>query len=391
MMVPKYKLFLDMDGVICDWEKQFKRYSGGVPVETYDVEHGKKNRYFFVRKNSPEFYATMPWLKDGEMLYNFVKNFPTEILSHAPDKLAVEGKQIWLKNNNINLKANLVPHSSDKAKYATVDSILIDDREDLIAQFVQAGGQGICHKNAIDTINKLKELFNIKESHRIYNSILNPYIWDTDETIKPEFLDSLTAIANAFYKDSDLNVPLEDVYFLGSSAGYNWTPTSDIDLHLVIDFSKIDENKELVKKYVDVLKSKWNDNHHIKIGNHPVEVYIQDINEVNKSQAVYSILKNQWIKKPNKENVQIDKECIKKKYKEMVDRINISIKEQDLDNLKRLIKRIYEIRQSGLDSSGEYSVENITFKLLRSTGYINRIRDAITTLTDKNLSAKFKK
>ncbi len=38
----KYKIYLDMDGVISDWESQFKRYSGGVPVETYDVEHGKK-------------------------------------------------------------------------------------------------------------------------------------------------------------------------------------------------------------------------------------------------------------------------------------------------------------------------------------------------------------
>lgn len=386
MIVPKYKLFLDMDGVICDWEKQFKRYSGGVPVDTYKAEHGSDTCYFFVRKNSPEFYATMPWLKDGELLYNFVKNFQTEILSHAPDKFAAEGKRTWIKNNNINLKPNLVSHASDKAKYAAADAILIDDREDLVEQFVAAGGKGIVHKNAIDTINRLKELFGIKESHRIYNTILNPQIWATEDAIKPEILDSLTAIAKTFYKDADLTVPLEDVYFLGSSAGYNWTPTSDIDLHLMIDFSKIDKNKELVKKYVDGLKSKWNDSHHIKVGSNPVELYIQDVDEVNKSQAVYSILKNQWIKKPKKENPQIDKDGVKRKYRDLVDRINDAIQQQDLDKLKRLIKRIYEIRQSGLDSTGEYSVENLTFKLLRSTGYINRIRDAITNLTDKELS-----
>jgi predicted nucleotidyltransferase len=215
---------------------------------------------------------------------------------------------------------------------------------------------------------------------------LNPQIWATEDAIKPEILDSLTAIAKTFYKDADLTVPLEDVYFLGSSAGYNWTPTSDIDLHLMIDFSKIDKNKELVKKYVDGLKSKWNDSHHIKVGSNPVELYIQDVDEVNKSQAVYSILKNQWIKKPKKENPQIDKDGVKRKYRDLVDRINDAIQQQDLDKLKRLIKRIYEIRQSGLDSTGEYSVENLTFKLLRSTGYINRIRDAITNLTDKELS-----
>ena len=74
MITNKHKIYLDMDGVISDWESQFKRYSGGVPVETYDVEHGKKNRFKFVDKNCPEYYSTMPWMKDGKLLYNFVKN-----------------------------------------------------------------------------------------------------------------------------------------------------------------------------------------------------------------------------------------------------------------------------------------------------------------------------
>lgn len=375
-----------MDGVICDWEKQFEKYSGGIPVALYKVEHGEQNRYNLVKNNSPEFYATMPWMKDGRMLVNFLKNFQVEILSHSTDKQAYDGKVTWLKNNNINFKYNLVSSSSDKAKFANSESVLIDDREDLIQQFIAAGGKGIVHKSAIDTIKQLKSILNIKESHRIYNSILNPQIWATEDSMKIEVLEAMKKIADSFYKDSDLNVPLEDVYFLGSSAGYNWTPTSDIDLHLVIDFSKIDDNKELVKKYVDGLKSKWNDTHHIHIGNHPVEVYIQDVDEVNKSQAVYSILKNQWIKKPKKENPQIDKDAIKRKYREYTDRIDRITAENDIDKLKTLIKRIYQIRQSGLDSSGEYSVENLVFKLLRSTGYINKLRDAVNKLTDKDLS-----
>jgi predicted nucleotidyltransferase len=229
-------------------------------------------------------------------------------------------------------------------------------------------------------------MLGIKESHRIYNSILNPEIWATENAIKPDVLNKLLTIANTFYKDTDLNVPLENIYFLGSTAGYNWTPTSDIDLHLVVDFSKIDPNEELVKNYVDGLKSKWNENHNIRIGNHPVEVYIQDIKEVNRSQAVYSLMKNEWVKKPKIEDIQIDKDAITKKYKQYVSFISTAIKEQNLDKLKRLVKRLYEMREAGLSKSGEYSTENLVFKLLRSTGYVNQLKDAITNITDKNLS-----
>lgn len=376
-----------MDGVLSDWEAQFKRYSGGITVDTYDSLYGKKKRYDLVNENSPSYYATMPWMKDGKLLYNFVKDFPhVEILSHAPDKKAYIGKMQWLKSNQIPFKANLVPNREDKAKFANADSILIDDREDVVSDFINAGGKAILHKNSTDTINQLKQLLGIKESHRIYNSVLNPNIWETDSNIKTDVLNALLKVANTFYKDTELTVPLEDIYFLGSTAGYNWTPTSDIDLHLVVDFDKIGDDEELVKQYVDGLKSKWNQSHDIKIGNHPVEVYIQDKKEVNKSQAVYSLMKNTWVKKPKHEDIKVDKDAIKKKYKQFVESINMAIQEQDIDKIKKLIKRIYDMRQAGLDKSGEYSTENLVFKLLRSTGYINKLRDTVTQLTDKELS-----
>ena len=376
-----------MDGVLSDWEAQFKRYSGGIPVDTYDNLHGKQNRFNLVNKNSPEYYANMPWMKDGKLLYNFVNSFPNvQILSHAPDAKSKIGKQQWLKDKGITFEANLVPNRKDKSKFATDDSVLIDDREDVVNDFINAGGKAILHTNSIDTINQLKEILGIKEKHRIYNSILNPAIWATDDAIKPDVLNTLLKVANTFYKDTELTVPLENIYFLGSTAGYNWTPTSDIDLHLVIDFAKIGDDEELVKNYVDGLKSKWNQAHDIKIGNHPVEVYIQDKSETNNSQSVYSLMKSTWVKKPKHEDIKVDKDAIKKKYKQLVQSINVAIQEQDINKIKKLTKRIYDMRQAGLDKSGEYSTENLVFKLLRSTGYINKLRDTVTQLTDKELS-----
>ena len=385
MINSKYKIYVDMDGVLTDWENQFKRYSGGIPVETYEVEHGPVNSYEFVKKNSPDFYATMDWMGDGKLLYSFLKDLPIEILSHATDQGAVDGKLTWLKNNNITAKPNLVPRREDKAKYAKSDTILIDDKPNTIGEFNKAGGIGILHTDAVSTINKLKEILGVKEKHRIYNSVLNPEIW-TAEVLKPEVVEKMLKIANSFYKDTELNVPIEDIYFLGSTAGYNWTPTSDIDLHILVDFSKIDPNKELVKKYVDGLKNKWNQEHDIHIGDHQVEVYIQDIKDVNRSQAVYSVLNNQWVKKPTYQDIQIDKETIKKKYNQYVDMINTAINQGDMDLMKNIIKRLYDMREAGLSSGGEYSVENLVFKLLRSTGYISKLRQNVKSVYDNEIN-----
>ncbi len=97
-------------------------------------------------------------------------------------------------------------------------------------------------------------------------------------------------------------------------------------------------------------------------------------------------MKNHWIKKPKHEDIKVDKDAIKKKYREYTKYIDTAISEADLDKIKRLIKRLYEMRQAGLDASGEYSTENLVFKLLRSTGYINKLRDSADKITDKDLS-----
>jgi hypothetical protein len=384
-----YNIFLDMDGVICDWESQFKRYTGGVPVSEYENEHGKRKRYLLVRNHSPAFYATMPYMPDAKVLLNYLKKFNVEILSHAPDEYAVEGKLAWLQNNKINYTPILVNKSSDKSLYAMPNNILIDDKPENIKQFIDAGGIGILHKSADNTIAQLQHLQKsyIKEdSYRIYNSVLNPNIWNGDGTIKDDVAESLISTAKSFYNDTELDVPIEDIYLIGSAASYNWTPTSDLDLHISIDFDKINKDTELVNAYANLLKTKWNSDHDVKIKNHPVEVYLQDINHKSHSLGVYSLQNRKWIKKPIYKVPNIDKESIKKKYRELTSVIDKSISEKNVDNISKLIKKIYDYRQSGLDKKGEFSTENIVFKLIRSTGYLDKLKNAKINIVDKNLS-----
>ena len=217
---------------------------------------------------------------------------------------------------------------------------------------------------------------------RIYNDILNPNIWDGLK-LKPEIKEKLLQIGKDFYTDTETDAPLKDILFVGSLANFNWTDTSDFDVHVVIDFKDVDENVELVEKLVNALKSKWNDEHDIHLKGHNVEVYIQDITKENRSSGVYSLMQDKWLTEPQKENVLIDKEKIQQKYNDYVRKINSGIKAQDIEKLKTIVKDVYDMRQSGLDKSGELSTENLVFKILRSRNYIEKLKTEINKLYDK--------
>ena len=93
------------------------------------------------------------------------------------------------------------------------------------------------------------------EGFRIHDE-LEPQIWK-DEKLKPNIKDRLMEIAEDFIDNLSFKVNLKDVRFTGSLANYNWSQYSDIDLHLVVDFSEVDENKELVKELFDSKRMRW--------------------------------------------------------------------------------------------------------------------------------------
>lgn len=221
---------------------------------------------------------------------------------------------------------------------------------------------------------------------RVYNKTLCPDIWDENQTLRPEVYKTLLQIANDFYKSTDLLSEPEDILMLGSSVGYNWTPQSDIDLHILIDIEKEKIDPETFRKFLDVLSYKWNTEHEIEVKDHKVEVYLQDVNETNHSIGVYSIKDNRWVRKPCPQRVVLDREKIQKKYTLIKDKIDYFVKSKDVDSLKTLMKSISAYRQAGLDRSGEFSTENVVFKALRHTGELGKLKDAISSLYDKQVS-----
>ena len=75
---------------------------------------------------------------------------------------------------------------------------------------------------------------------------LNPRFWD-EKQLKSDVAEQLKLIVDDFIEGLGLlNAEIvEDITITGSSAGYNWTKMSDIDLHLIVNFKKIDEKNNL--------------------------------------------------------------------------------------------------------------------------------------------------
>lgn len=228
----------------------------------------------------------------------------------------------------------------------------------------------------------------------LYNNKLAP-IWNINEDgalLDPEVRKQLLKIAMDFVKDlkdnNDIKIKIEDVVLIGSLTNYNWTPYSDVDLHIIVDFADLDMSKEDAQTLFDAIKAGWNNKHDITMKGHDVELYVQDIDYEPTSASEYSVLRNEWIKEPKKETPNFNKPLIKKKYKEYKNKIDNLVKGDGEKPLKDLLDKLYKFRQAGLDKGGELSEENIVFKMLRAKGYLDKIKDAVANIYDKKMSVK---
>ena len=90
-----------------------------------------------------------------------------------------------------------------------------------------------------------------------------------------------------------------DYIFLGSNAAYNYTEHSDIDLHVLVDLTSLKDDPAVIKRLYNYIKNDFNNKYDIKIKGQDVELYLQDVNEPNAANGIYSLLKNEWIKFPD--------------------------------------------------------------------------------------------
>lgn len=235
--------------------------------------------------------------------------------------------------------------------------------------------------------NQIVKSFKTKDS-------LSGVIFDkkgSEFFMRDEIKKRLLEIADNFIEFLGIEFFIHDIVLTGSLANYNWSRFSDVDLHILIDYKETDYKLDILKEFFDSKKNLWNKNHNIKIKNYDVELYVQDVDEKHLSSGVYSVLHDKWLITPQKSNPKIDDRKIIEKGEEYAVQIDDLIAKNkdgedvgyEIDELKDKIKRF---RQSGLDEGGEYSYENLTFKLLRRNGYIEKLINLKSEVADKKLS-----
>ena len=160
-----YKVYLDMDGVIANFDKRFEDISGMSPKE-FEAKYGTKEFWNLIDEdNKISFWVGIEEMPGAKALVDYVKKYNFELLtSPSAKKQSYLGKLLWVRNHSslfggkprVNFKRAKEKHLvKDKL---TEKDILIDDREDTIERWNTAGGTGIHYKSASQVLNDLKKL-----------------------------------------------------------------------------------------------------------------------------------------------------------------------------------------------------------------------------------------
>ena len=233
---------------------------------------------------------------------------------------------------------------------------------------------------------QLNELDNFNLGDAIYfHDELNPALFDGDK-MKDRVREQLLLIAEDFVDHLGINnLDITDITISGSNAAYSYTRHSDIDLHILVDMSKFNDD-DVYRELFDAKKTVYNDSHDITIDGYEVELYVQDTNQPVISLGEYSILHNSWNRLPRKRRAHVDQIATKLKYEKLIKLGSYAYKTNSAEKIKNVLRTIKKYRQAGLDLNGEFGPENLAFKIMRKKGLIKKLYDKLQDLHDERLS-----
>ena len=248
----------------------------------------------------------------------------------------------------------------------------------------------------------LSDFSSVLASFNVHNE-LNPRVWNNG-IINSRVRLRLLEIADEFIDFLNISwVKQDDIILIGSLASYNWSKYSDFDLHILLDFKKVDKRTEFVAEYFDSKKTLWNDQHEsLKIYGFPVELYVQDTDGDCTASGIYSLTKNKWIKEPEVDDlkaIKLDKQTIKakslkfiKKIDKLYDEYRNETDTHKFEELSKKIKALWDelkrTRKNSLKTGNEMSIGNLVWKCLRRLDYIEKLMDLKCKTYDKINSIK---
>jgi len=233
--------------------------------------------------------------------------------------------------------------------------------------------------------NTYKAILAAPLTENFLNKTLHPDFWTKDNTFIPEIREKLLTVAKDLANDVEIMKYVRDIHLTGSLANYNYTKFSDLDVHILLDFSDINKDEALVKDALDGKRFIWNERHNIVIHDHDVELYFQDIDEPHEASGLYSLLNDKWIRVPKYEDIEIDERDVNKKAEQFssdIDKLEKEIISFKLDPKEsqrlynrgsKLKDRITTMRKDSLTNDGEFGIGNLAFKQLRNSGAIEKL------------------
>ena len=219
-----------------------------------------------------------------------------------------------------------------------------------------------------------------------YHTELCPRAWDRDD-MRPEVRAKLLEIAETFVRYLEIpDFEVIDIVLTGSMANYNWTDYSDFDIHVVTRYADL-QCDDLAEAFYRAKKTIWNTDHDIMVRGHETELYVEDSDKPPVSGGVYSLRDDTWIKEPGYERPAIDDSAVVAKVQDLAKQIEVAMQSaDDPDDLKRITDKLRRMRRTGLDTHGEFGVENLAFKTLRNMGLITALHNAYLQQQDQQLS-----
>lgn len=220
-----------------------------------------------------------------------------------------------------------------------------------------------------------------------YHKDLNEKLW-VKNALNPDVRDRLLEIANMWAESAGIKPEdIHDIVMTGGNANYNYTDQSDIDVHLIVDYSKFGD---IAKDFFMAKKSSWQHSHpNLKIKGYPVELFAQNIaDKFPDGQGVYSLTKNEWVQHPEYRGLDLENDTeVELTSKEISNRIKVTVnKDRGLDVANQLATDIYQMRSEGIAKEGEFSKGTLIFKELRNLGLLEKLKNYISKKEDQKLS-----
>jgi len=157
------RLFLDLDGVIADFDDGARRMCGTDNTYKFEFVYGQDEFWRCIHRD-PEFFLNLNMMPDANLLWDHVKHLNPIILTALPH-IGAESvdrqKRMWV-DMMLGPEVEVITClTKDKSNYCKPGDVLVDDRAINRPKWIAAGGQFVVHTSAKQTLDELECLWGM--------------------------------------------------------------------------------------------------------------------------------------------------------------------------------------------------------------------------------------